>query len=141
MASKSDKNAAKVAEMLAGELDRRVTDGVMSRQQAEALVFEPQVRRLIPGRRFEADICCRGARMIFEVDGALWTKGRHSRPAGIKADHERDLAFLESGWATLRIDPGSADDAWATRAVNIAINRSVIEAFGNDAYVIQRTCN
>ena len=138
---KPDKNAAKVATILKDELSRRVTDGCMSRAQAEALVFEVQVKRLIPARRFEADICCRGARMVFEVDGGLWTKGRHSRPAGIKADHERDLAFLENGWVTLRIDPASADDAWATRAVNIAVCRSVVEAHGNDAYIIQRTTN
>ncbi len=40
-----------------------------------------------------------------EIEGGIWTGGRHVRPAGFKADCEKYNALAVQGYALLRILP------------------------------------
>ena len=136
---KPDKEALKVQEVLQGEILRRAKEGTLSQLMANGMVVETQVSRLVPGRKFVADVAIRSANLIIEADGGTWSGGAHSRPAGILRDHERDLSFAECGYLTIRAGTGVADPAWARRVINIALARTVVDAFGGDKIVISRS--
>ena len=61
--------------------------------------------RLIPGRRFRCDLVWRPQRLVCEVEGGVWTGGRHTRGAGFTRDCEKynELELLRPRWAVLRI--------------------------------------
>ena len=139
MPSKIDKEALKIQAALQHEIQARVMEGTLSKKMAEGMVVETQVTRLVPGRKFVADVVIRSAGVVVEADGGTWTGGAHSRPAGILRDHERDLSFAECGYLTIRAGTGVADPAWARRVINIALARTVVDAFGGDKIVISRS--
>lgn len=65
---------------------------------------EPQRQaRVIPGRRFAFDFYWPAQRLAVEVDGGIWTGGRHATGTGIEADAEKfSLAAIE-GIRVMRI--------------------------------------
>ncbi len=54
-------------------------------------------------RRWRFDRCDRNAKVAVELEGGVYTAGRHIRPAGFTADCEKynRAAFL--GWAVFRL--------------------------------------
>lgn len=58
----------------------------------------PEVRNLIPGRRFRADIVIPAARLVIEFDGFQY----HRSKAAFQKDRERQNLFVAHGWRVLR---------------------------------------
>lgn len=61
--------------------------------------------RFFPGRRWRFDFAHPGSLVAIELEGGVWTGGRHTRGAGFIADAEKynEAAFL--GWRVFRL-PG-----------------------------------
>lgn len=58
--------------------------------------------RFCPTRRFRADFIVVGYPILIEKDGAVWTGGRHVRPAGFIKDQEKTNIAASMGYYVLR---------------------------------------
>lgn len=66
-----------------------------------------------PGRRYRFDFAWPAARAAVEIEGGVYSGGRHTRPAGYTADCEKyNLAAL-LGWRVLRYTGGMLDNPQA----------------------------
>ena len=58
--------------------------------------------RFAPPRRFRADFAYPDKMLLIEVEGGVWTQGRHSRGAGYSKDVEKYNLATVNGWHLLR---------------------------------------
>lgn len=56
-------------------------------------------------RRWRFDFAWPAWNLALEIDGAIWTRGRHTRGAGWLADTEKLNAAASMGWRLLRCTP------------------------------------
>ena len=56
-----------------------------------------------PSRRWRLDFVHVETRIAFEVEGGIWTGGRHSRGGGFCADCEKYNAATMAGWRVMRL--------------------------------------
>lgn len=61
--------------------------------------------RFHPGRRWRLDFGWPIARVAVEIEGAIWTQGRHSRGKGMESDMEKYNELAKLGWRLLRFSP------------------------------------
>lgn len=85
-------------------------------------VREPEVEyRFHPARRWRFDLAWPDARLGVEVEGGIWTSGRHSRGEGFEADCAKYNEAVLAGWRVLRVTPAMIEDgralAWIERAL------------------------
>lgn len=59
--------------------------------------------RFDPDRRWRFDRCDRRAKVAVELEGGVWTQGRHIRPAGFEADCQKYNRAALLGWAVFRL--------------------------------------
>jgi very-short-patch-repair endonuclease len=59
-----------------------------------------------PTRRWRFDYAWPQHKVALEVDGASGSYGRHSRPGGMRADHEKLNTATAMGWRVLRVLAG-----------------------------------
>jgi very-short-patch-repair endonuclease len=73
------------------------------------------------GRRWRIDFAWVDARLALEVEGAVWTRGRHTRPRGFLGDIDKYNALALRGWRLLRATPAQVNDgtalAWLKEAL------------------------
>lgn len=71
-------------------------------------IQEP-VRELphIPGRRFRLDFAWPDHKIGLEVQGGIWTRGRHSRGTGQLGDMEKNNLGIIHGWRVFQCPPGA----------------------------------
>lgn len=72
--------------------------------------------RFAPPRRWRLDFAWPELRVAVEVEGGLWGRGRHVRPAGFAADCEKYNALVLANWRVLRFTP---EMIYAGRAVRL----------------------
>jgi hypothetical protein len=61
--------------------------------------------RFAPPRRWRFDYCWPDRLIALEQEGGVWTRGRHSRGAGMVNDMEKYNAAQLAGWVVLRFTP------------------------------------
>lgn len=61
--------------------------------------------RFHPTRQWRADWAWPAQRVLLEVEGGIWTKGRHSRGAGMLKDMEKYNAATAMGYRVFRCVP------------------------------------
>jgi very-short-patch-repair endonuclease len=61
--------------------------------------------RFHPTRKFRFDFAWPEFRLGLEIDGGIWTGGRHVRPKGFLRDQEKTNLAAVEGWAVLRVTP------------------------------------
>lgn len=61
--------------------------------------------RLVPGRKFRCDLVWRDACLVVEVEGGVFTRGRHTRGSGFVRDAEKYNALALAGFTVLRVAP------------------------------------
>jgi hypothetical protein len=71
--------------------------------------FPPPVaeHRFDAVRRWRFDYAWPGMRIALEVEGGVWSGGRHTRGAGFVGDMEKYNAAAIAGWLVLRVTPQS----------------------------------
>ena len=62
-------------------------------------------------RRWRADYCHTEGRIIIELEGGIYSAGRHVRAEGYRADCEKYNAAAMLGYTVLRLGTGQVDDA------------------------------
>ena len=62
--------------------------------------------RFHPVRRWRFDYAWPEQRVALEVEGGVWTGGRHTRGAGFLGDIEKYNAAVVDGWRVVRVVPG-----------------------------------
>jgi very-short-patch-repair endonuclease len=75
--------------------------------------------RFHPIRRWRFDLAWPTAKVAVEIDGAIWTQGRHSRAFGIMADNEKINEAQKMGWRVFRFTPQQ-------------YNKGIVQAFLKD---------
>lgn len=65
--------------------------------------------RFHPPRRWRADFAHEAARVLIEIEGGVWSGGRHTRGAGFEKDAEKLNQATLDGWAVFRLTPGMID--------------------------------
>ena len=58
-----------------------------------------------PVRRWRFDYSIPEHRIAVEVEGGVWTQGRHTRPRGFLGDMEKYNTATALGWRVLRVTP------------------------------------
>ena len=66
--------------------------------------------RFAPPRRWRADYAWPDHRVALEVEGGVWTGGRHTRGAGFLRDVEKYNELAARGWRLLRTTPSGLHD-------------------------------
>ena len=73
--------------------------------------------RFHPTRRWRFDFAIPSAKVAVEINGAIWTRGRHARGSGLVKEYEKMRAAAILGW---RVLPFATDeisriqmDVWA----------------------------
>lgn len=61
--------------------------------------------RFHPDRKWRFDFAFLEQRVALEVEGGIFTYGRHSRGSGMQADMEKYNASTLLGWRVLRVQP------------------------------------
>lgn len=61
--------------------------------------------RFHPERRWRVDFAWPDFKVAVEVEGAVWTRGRHTRPLGFFRDCEKYNHLALAGWFLLRFSP------------------------------------
>jgi len=73
---------------------------------ADAGLAEPVAEyRFHQRRRWRLDYAWPAAFVALEVEGGVWTRGRHTRPTGFLKDMEKYNTATALGWAVLRCTP------------------------------------
>ena len=58
-----------------------------------------------PTRKWRFDFAWVEQKIALEIEGGVWTKGRHGRPSGIIKDMKKHNGAMECGWRFLRVEP------------------------------------
>ena len=61
--------------------------------------------RFAPPRRWRFDYCWQKEKVALEVEGAVWTRGRHTRGAGFLKDMEKYNEAARLGYLVIRTTP------------------------------------
>lgn len=73
------------------------------------------------GRRWRFDLAIPMAKLALEVDGGLWTGGRHARGSGIVKQHEKENAAAAMGWRICKCQPRDVRTLHALAIVEAAL--------------------
>lgn len=65
-------------------------------------------------RRWLFDFAFPGGKVAVEVEGGVWSRGRHVSPVGFIKDCEKYNAATVGGWRVLRYVPGAG---WIERVI------------------------
>jgi very-short-patch-repair endonuclease len=106
---KSDKDARKRG----SEPRREISEPERAFAQQIAASGLPGCERefaFCPGRRWRFDFAWLSPRVAVEVEGGIWTNGRHTRGKGFEADCEKYAEALSRGWRVLRVTPSMVKD-------------------------------
>ena len=85
--------------------------------------------RFHPTRKWKADFAWPFYRIFLEVEGAVWTQGRHTRGSGFVKDMEKYNEAAILGWSVLRCTPKELNNGQAIELVRRMI-RSKTSAVG-----------
>jgi very-short-patch-repair endonuclease len=72
-------------------------------------------------RKWRADFALPSFRILIEVDGGVWSGGRHTRGAGFIKDQEKTNAAGILGWIVLRFTPKDVENKSMFEVVRSAV--------------------
>ena len=93
-------------------------------QQMEAAGIPSYVKehKFLAKRRFRFDFAWVDLKLAFELEGGVWTRGRHTSPIGYTRDCEKyNLAAID-GWTVLRATSGQVSEGKAIEWLIMYLN-------------------
>ena len=78
--------------------------------------------RFAPPRRYRADFAYPEKMLLIEVEGGVWTQGRHSRGAGFTNDCGKYNLAAKLGYRVLRFTSNMIKDGLALRTIEEVLN-------------------
>lgn len=83
-----------------------MTDALKKLNWTGYSIPEPALEyRFNPERRWRFDYAWPKVQVAVEVEGGIWTRGRHTRGAGFLADMEKYNFAAKVGWRVFRFTP------------------------------------
>lgn len=79
--------------------------------------------RFHPVRKWRLDFAWPAQQLAVEVEGGVWTGGRHTRGAGFMADCEKYNELACAGWRLIRVTPQHVKRGEALHWIRRALNR------------------
>lgn len=76
-----------------------------------------------PTRKWRFDYAIPSCKIAIEVEGGVWTRGRHTRPKGFIGDMEKYNEACALGWRVLRVEPKNINKVEFLGVVERAINK------------------
>lgn len=93
-------------------------EDVFAQQVRAAGLPQPEREyRFHPTRRWKFDFAWPAALLAVEIDGGIWSHGRHVRGKGVTGDCEKYNAATAMGWRVLRATEPLLDDLSVLDAV------------------------
>lgn len=83
--------------------------------------------RFHPIRKWRFDYAIPEFKIAIEIDGGVWTQGRHTRPQGYLNDMEKFNAAAAMGWVVLKFTPDSQHTAATLNIIRETINNRINE--------------
>lgn len=74
-----------------------------------------------PVRRWRFDLAWPDYKLACEIDGGIWTRGRHVRGAGYRRDCIKLNEAVILGWRVLRVTPDMVTDGSAIQYIEYAM--------------------
>lgn len=99
-----------------GAKSPQITDLFVSIVRADLKVECVREFRFHPVRRWRFDYAIPQYKIAIEIDGGVWTYGRHNRSSGYIADMEKFNAAASLGWVVLKFTP---DDKYKSKTIDI----------------------
>lgn len=78
--------------------------------------------RFSPRRKWRFDYAIPQHRVALEVEGGIWTRGRHTRPKGFLGDIEKYNTATLMGWKVLRTTPSELVSTKTVGMLKCAMN-------------------
>lgn len=75
-------------------------------------------------RNWAVDFAWPGRRLIVEVEGGVYTQGRHTRPAGFIKDVEKYNALTLAGWTLIRFTRREVNSGEALNQIERALKEA-----------------
>jgi very-short-patch-repair endonuclease len=83
--------------------------------------------RFAPGRGFRFDLAWVARKIAVEIDGAVWSRGRHVRPLGYMRDQEKNNIAMRLGWRVLHYTPDKVRNWTAAQEIaSVLLGRDVV---------------
>ncbi len=73
--------------------------------------------RVHPRRRWRFDFAWPRYKVAVEIDGGIYTRGRHVRGSGFERDAEKRNAAVMAGWRVLHFTPRHVKSGLAVQAI------------------------
>lgn len=80
--------------------------------------------RFHPPRRWRVDACWPALWLAVEIEGGVFTRGRHIRPSGFLRDAEKYNQLALDGYTLLRFTPAQVRDGIAVTAIEGFLKRN-----------------
>jgi hypothetical protein len=77
---------------------------------------------LVPGRRWRADFAWHDKLLAVEIEGGVWSNGRHTRGGGFTSDCEKYNEAQLLGWRVLRFTGEHLNNGYAMACLGRAWN-------------------
>ena len=74
-----------------------------------------------PERKWRFDYAFPSRKIAIEIDGAIWTLGRHNRPRGYLNDMEKLNTAASMGWLVLRFSTGERFYLSTRRLIDVTL--------------------
>lgn len=88
--------------------------------KAEGIAFVREYE-FWPERKFRADFAIPASMLLFEVDGGIWTGGRHLRPEGYERDQIKRNEAVILGWRLFNFTPSMISSGYAINMIKRAL--------------------
>jgi len=75
-------------------------------------------------RRWRFDRAWPDRLIAAEIEGGIWSHGRHTRGSGFEGDCEKYNAAALEGWTVLRFTSGMIDSGLAARTLELAFSEA-----------------
>jgi very-short-patch-repair endonuclease len=94
--------------------------GPFAKRSGNATKPERQFR-YADDRKWTADFCYPAARLLIEVQGGVWSGGRHTRGAGYERDRVKYFEAQLRGWRVIEVTPAMIADGRALSLIERAL--------------------
>lgn len=118
---KQERKRASARNWARRQLQSPASEILMRQLENNAIPFVPE-HRFHGLRRWRFDYAILRPKIAIEVDGGIWTRGRHTRGAGFERDMGKLNAAVVLGWRVLRFSPGMVRSGEAMRTIREAMN-------------------
>lgn len=104
-----------------GEIVSAIEEMFALHCRASKLPEPVREHRFAPPRRWRMDFAWENLKIAAEIEGGIWTGGRHTRGSGFESDAEKYNAAALMGWKVFRFTGGMVKSGAAIETIKEAL--------------------